>query len=101
MENTKTIILDLIIRTYSDEELSELINNNSEMTSIINSIILLDFNNNFDGVTKSVKGDAIEYTIGGDYQLMKLEILSKVFLQLSDKALLDILLKVIEKLNTK
>lgn len=101
MENTKTIILDLIIRTYSDEELSLLINNNSEMTSIINSIILLDFNNNFDSVTKSVKGDTIDYTIGGDYQLPKVEILSKVLLQLSDKALLDILLKVIEKLNTK
>lgn len=100
-DEIKILALNFLLDVYNETELSNLLNNDIQISSIISSIILEDFNTNNDiaAITPSINGDLISYSIGGNYQLSKTDVLTKVFLQLSDITLLKLVLAATEKLN--
>ena len=98
-EDIKIVTLNFLLKFYGDEGFTNLLNSDADISSLLNSIVLQEFNNRYENVTFVMKGDFIDYSVGGDFQFIKSEILQKVFLQLSDEKLLQLVMVANEKLN--
>ena len=99
-ENIKLLTLDFLLKVYTEEEIIILLNENLEISELLNSMLLQEFNNSIPTVSFVIKEKGfIDYTIGSTYTALLPETLGKVFNQLNDGTLLRLMLSTIEKLK--
>jgi hypothetical protein len=98
-ENIKIVTLNYLLSIYTEEQLLILLNENVEINTLLNSIVLQNFNNEMSVIKFGIKEGFIDYTIGSNYQISLSETLTKIFLQLDDTTILGIMLSTKEKLN--